>query len=162
VFVTAYDSYAVEAFEVHALDYLLKPFTDDRFREAVQRAKEHIRQRDYREKGKRILSLLETLQAKVEPSGTPLKDSSMGQRFLSRFLIRSTGRVDVVKVDDIDWIEAEGNYVKLHGQGRPHLLREKIGEIEKQLDPHAFIRIHRSAIVRITRIKLLRPLENGE
>jgi two-component system LytT family response regulator len=162
VFVTAYDNFAVKAFEVHALDYLLKPFTDDRFRGALQRVKEHVRERDDREAGKRILAFLETYQGDTESPASGKKDTSTGQRFLSRFLVRSTGRVDVVKVDDVDWIEAEGNYVKLSGKGKPHLLREKIGEIEKQLDPNIFVRIHRSTIVRINGIRLLRPLENGE
>jgi two-component system LytT family response regulator len=162
VFVTAYDNFAVKAFEVHALDYLLKPFTDDRFRGALQRVKEHVRERDDREAGKRILAFLETYQGDTESPASGKKDTSTGQRFLSRFLVRSTGRVDVVKVDDVDWIEAEGNYVKRSGKGKPHLLREKIGEIEKQLDPNIFVRIHRSTIVRINGIRLLRPLENGE
>jgi two-component system LytT family response regulator len=162
VFVTAYDNYAIRAFEVHALDYLLKPFTDDRFREALQRAKEHIREKAGRDTDERIFALLESLRADNAPSGSGLGGASDGRQFLSRFLVRSTGRVEVVGVEDVDWIEAEGNYVKLNGKGKPHLLREKIGEIEKQLDPDIFLRIHRSTIVRISRIRLLKPLENGE
>ena len=148
IFVTAYDQYAVRAFEVHALDYLLKPFDRERFEASWQRAKAQI----LREKGtdvdQRIIALLEVLRA--------------GSKYLERLVIKSGGRVFFLDTEDIDWIEAEGNYVSVHTGKKAHLLRETISSLEAQLDPKKFLRIHRSSIVRIDRIKELQPWFHGE
>ena len=148
IFVTAYDQYAVRAFEVHALDYLLKPFDRERFEASWQRAKEHILKEKNGRLDQRILSLLEELKA--------------GSKFLERLVIKTNGRVFFLDAGDIDWIEAEGNYVSVHSGTKSHLLRETISSLESQLDPKKFRRIHRSAIVQLDKIKELQPWFHGE
>jgi two-component system LytT family response regulator len=148
VFVTAYDQYALHAFEVHALDYLLKPFAQKRFNEALQRAKIQIRKPPDGSLNQQLLSLLGGL--------------SGAQRYLERLVIRSTGRVFFLKVDDVDWIEAAGNYLNIHLGNEAHLLRETMNSLESQLDPRKFVRIHRSTLVNIERIKELSPLFHGD
>lgn len=148
IFVTAYDHYAVRAFEVHALDYLLKPFDRERFDAAWQRAKEHILKEKNGRMDERILTLLEELKA--------------GSKYLERLVIKSGGRVFFLEAGEIDWIEAEGNYVSVHSGKKSHLLRETISSLEAQLDPKKFRRIHRSAIVQIDKIKELQLWLHGE
>lgn len=148
IFVTAYDQYAVRAFEVHALDYLLKPFDRERFESAWRRASSHILATRNGEMDQRILAILEELKA--------------GSKYLERLVIKSGGRVFFLDTDDIDWIEAEGNYVSVHTGKKSHLLRETISSLESQLDPKKFLRIHRSSIVKIDRIKELQPWFHGE
>jgi two-component system LytT family response regulator len=148
IFVTAYDQYAVRAFEVHALDYLLKPFDRERFESAWRRASEHILATRNGAMDQRILAILEELKA--------------GSKYLERLVIKSGGRVFFLDTDDIDWIEAEGNYVSVHTGKKSHLLRETISSLEAQLDPKKFLRIHRSSIVKIDRIKELQPWFHGE
>ncbi|HEY6122189.1 MAG TPA: LytTR family DNA-binding domain-containing protein [Pyrinomonadaceae bacterium] len=148
VFVTAYDQYAVRAFEVHALDYILKPFDRERFEASWQRAKAQVLREHNGGVEQRILSLLEDLKA--------------GTKYLERLVIKSSGRIYFLETNDIDWIQAEGNYVSVHAGKKAHLLRETITSLESQLDPKKFLRIHRSAIVRIDRIKELQPWFHGE
>lgn len=148
IFVTAYDQYAVRAFEVHALDYLLKPFDRERFQAAWQRAKSQIMREKNGALDQRIIALLEELKA--------------GPKYLERLVIKSGGRVFFLDTDDIDWIEAEGNYVSVHTGKKSHLLRETISSLEAQLDPKKFIRIHRSSIVKMDRIQELQPWFHGE
>jgi two-component system LytT family response regulator len=149
IFVTAYDQYALQAFEVHALDYLLKPFNSRRFKKAVQRARnELLKDGNGHGVSERLLSLLENLKQDRRPQ--------------ERLILKTSGRVTFLKVDEIDWIEAEGNYVRLHVGATSHLLRETMKGIEAKLDPDRFIRIHRSTIVNTDRIKELQPLFHGE
>src|SRR4030095_3002509 len=148
VFVTAYDQYAVKAFEVHALDYILKPFDRDRFDVSWQRAKAQVLRERNGGVEQKILSLLEDLKA--------------GTKYLERLVIKSSGRIYFLETNEIDWIQAEGNYVSVHTGKKSHLLRETISSLESQLDPKKFLRIHRSAIVRIDRIKELQPWFHGE
>jgi two-component system LytT family response regulator len=148
VFVTAYDQYAVRAFEVHALDYILKPFDRERFEASWQRAKSQLQRERNGGVEQKILSLLEDLKA--------------GTKFLERLVIKSSGRIYFLETNEIDWIQAEGNYVSVHTGKKSHLLRETISSLENQLDPKKFLRIHRSAIVRIDRIKELQPWFHGE
>jgi two-component system, LytTR family, response regulator len=152
IFITAYDHYAVRAFEVHALDYLLKPFDRERFAAALARAKSHFlreqRPPDADGLDARILALLE--QMREMP------------RYHERLVVKSSGRVFFLNTSEIDWIEAEGNYVNIHTGKKSHLLRETISGLENQLDPREFVRIHRSAIVNISRIKELQPWSHGE
>ena len=150
IFITAYDHYAVHAFEVHALDYLLKPFDRDRFKAAVERAKAQIlRQRNGgRELDLRVLALLRQLEAEA--------------KYLERLVVKTGGRVFFLPVDEIDWIEAEGNYVNVHTAKKSYLLRETISSLEAQLDPRKFVRIHRSTVVRIDRIQELQSWSHGE
>jgi two-component system LytT family response regulator len=148
IFVTAYDQYALRAFDVHALDYLLKPFDRERFQKALQRGRQQIQQATNGDLNQRLLALLEDLRTE--------------RKWLERLVIKSGGRVFFLKVNEIDWIEAAGNYVRLHVERESHLLRETIKNLENQLDPNKFLRISRSTIVRIDRIKELQPWFHGE
>lgn len=148
VFTTAYDKYAIQAFEFHALDYLLKPFSRERFRRSVRHAREQLE--NSRQSGnidERLVSLLENLKAK---------------KYLERIVVKSSGRVFFIKTEEIDWIEAAGNYLKLHVGRDAHLIRETMQSIEAKLDPEKFFRIHRSTLVQIDRIKELHPLFGGD
>jgi two-component system LytT family response regulator len=134
VFVTAYDAFAIKAFEVQALDYLLKPFDDDRFAKTLQRAKEQ--------------------------AATPPRPPAGGYR--QRFLVRVRDRIVVVNAPDIDWIEAADYYVAIHVAGQSYLLREPLADLEKNLDPGIFFRAHRSAIVNLQRVREIHPLFRGD
>ena len=159
IFTTAYDQYALKAFEVHALDYLLKPFDDDRFAESLSRAKSLIVGNKMEDMSRQLLDLLERFELKERLAHQPLPRAD---RYLSRFMIKSAGRLVVLDAALVDWIEAEGNYVSIHAEGKRHLLREKMSTLETQLDPSRFARIHRSTIIRTDRIKSLKPLFNGD
>ncbi len=148
VFVTAYDEYAVKAFEVRALDYLLKPFDQARFRKTIERVREHL-------EGKERPSLRDELR-------TLLEDMKTQRSAGDRFAVRTGGRVRFVRAVEIDWIEAADNYVCLHAGEQTHLLRETMNAIETKLDPSRFLRIHRSAIVNVDRVKELQPLFRGD
>ena len=141
VFVTAYDQYALNAFEVHALDYLVKPFDPPRFRSALARAREQIAGRATHEVSQRMLGLLEELESR--------------RRCITRFVVSSEGRIFFVKTRDVDSIEASGNYMKLYSGRDTHLIRETMADLEEKLDPTQFVRIHRSWIVNIDRIREL-------
>ncbi len=148
VFVTAFDNFALQAFEYHALDYLLKPFNRDRFRRSLSYAREQIERQHTGGVDIRLLSLLEDIKG--------------GHKYLERLVIKSVGRVYFLKADEIDWIEACGNYVNLHVGNETHLLRETMNRLEEKLDPDKFMRIHRSSLVNLDRIKELTPLFNGD
>ena len=148
VFVTAYDQYALQAFDVHALDYLLKPFNRERFHRAVARAKEQIEGQHRGELDERLVSLITSI--------TPEK------KYLERLVVKSVGRVFFLKTQEIDWIEASGNYLKLHVGRESHMIRETMNAVEAKLDPAQFMRIHRSTIVNIDRIKELHPMFSGD
>jgi two-component system LytT family response regulator len=155
IFVTAFDQYALKAFEVHALDYLLKPFDDARFTSALALAKVQIEKREIDKLSKRLLALLEDRESQ--------RGLSKSQKtYLTRLMIKLANRVILLKVDEVDWIEADGNYAKLHVGRKAHLLREKMQDLEAQLDPKQFVRIHRSIIVNLERIKELHPHFNGD
>ena len=149
IFVTAFDQYALRAFEVHAIDYLLKPFDRDRLRQALERARREQERQELGEVQKQLRALLADLD-KQKP------------QFAERLVVKSAGRVVFVKVDDIDWVDAAGNYVKLHSHGEGHLLRETMSHLEERLDPKRFLRIHRSTIVNIERIKELQQQFHGD
>jgi len=148
VFVTAYDQHAVEAFRVHALDYLLKPFDRERFLEALGRAREQMAQQRHGDTGRRLLNML---------GSTPGKDVPAG-----RLMLKTGGKILFLRAEEIDWVEAQGDYVCLHAGQRKHLMREKISDLEQQLPYSSFVRIHRSTIVNIDRIKEMQPLFYGE
>jgi two-component system LytT family response regulator len=155
VFVTAFDQYALKAFEVHALDYLLKPFDDRRFEKALRQAKKQVEQREINSLSQKLFALMEDRQG--EQANNPKASG-----FLTRLMIKSTGRVFFLKVDEIDWIGADDYYVKLHVGRKSHLLRETMNELESKLDPEKFLRIHRSAIVNLDRVKEMHPHFNGD
>ncbi len=148
IFVTAYDQYALQAFDVHAIDYLLKPFNRERIKRAVAHAREHI-------ESKRIGNLDERLNSLIA-------DLRGGKKYLERMVVKAVGRVFFLKIDEIDWIEAAGNYVKLHVGRDGHMVRETMNGIEAKLDPSKFLRIHRSTVVNIDRIKELHPMFSGD
>jgi two-component system, LytTR family, response regulator len=148
IFVTAYDQYALRAFDFCALDYLLKPFDRQRFERALQRAKARIRSTKGGEINHRTLELLEEIRARSS--------------YTDRIVIKSGGRVFFLKTEEIDWVEAEGKYVRLHVGKESYLLRETIGGLEAQLDPKKFLRIHRCRIVNIDRIEQLEPWFHNE
>lgn len=148
IFVTAFDRYALRAFDVHALDYLLKPFDRDRFRDALARARERVETKSNGDLERRLLALVNDLKP--------------GPQRLERFVIKAGGRVFFLRADDIEWIEAAGNYVKLHVGAETHVFRETMNALESRLDPGKFFRIHRSHIVNIERVRELQPWFNGE
>ena len=148
IFVTAYDQYALRAFEVHALDYLLKPFDRERFDKALQRAKHQIERERAGAVNRELVALLADLKSRPKP--------------IERLVIKAGGRVFFLRVDEIDWIEAAANYVKLHVGEEAHLLRETINGLAAKLDPDKFLRIHRSIIVNLERVKELQPWFHGD
>jgi two-component system LytT family response regulator len=153
VFVTAYDAHAVRAFEVHALDYLLKPIDDDRFARALERVRARLADRRHQEIGRRLASLIGDEGAAGHSNAPALE---------TRIAVRDRDRTVLVDVDDLDWLGADGDYVRLYVGGRGLMLRETLGGMESRLDPRRFVRIHRSTIVNTTRVKELRALPNGE
>jgi two-component system LytT family response regulator len=144
VFVTAYDDYALRAFEVHALDYLLKPFSAERFRAALGHAREHVVQRRAGQSGP-----------------VSARDPAPAAR-RNRVMIKANGRIHFVRMTEIDWCEAAGNYVRVHVALQEYLVRDTMSHLESQLDPHQFMRIHRSTIVNVDRIQEMQSSFNGE
>lgn len=162
VFVTGYDRYAVRAFEAHAIDYLLKPYTPERFRRSCEHAKDQMRQRRLsadREYHQRLVELLEDFAGR---SGGPAVRRTAGAEPPPFLVKRARGHVVVVPGSTVLWIEARGDYVRLHAAGAAHLMRQTLGEVERQLDPAVFMRIHRSTIVRIAAIAQIRAGEDGK
>ena len=147
IFVTAYDQFALRAFEAHALDYLLKPYDDERFEAALERARERIRQHKGDDLDRRLRLLLEEVRGH--------------QGYLQRLVVPVGHRSIFIKTDEIDWIEADRNYIRLHVGSQAHLLRENLSRIESALDPTKFCRIHRSTIVKIDRIRSVESLFRG-
>jgi two-component system LytT family response regulator len=148
VFTTAYDQFALRAFDAHAIDYILKPYDADRFRKALDRARTQLSGRRKVQLDDRLDSLMDELRTR--------------HQYLERIVVRSGGRILILRVSEIDWIEAASNYVRLHAGGREYLLRETMTALEGKLDPTDFVRIHRSTIVRVDRIRELEPLFQGD
>jgi two-component system LytT family response regulator len=166
IFVTAYEQYALKAFEVFALDYLLKPFDTDRFRAAFRRARELVERESSAERSERLVRLLERLSAdqrQLEELAATARTGGLRRgAYLDRLMVKSGGRVFFIKVDEIDWIEAAGNYVRLHVGKDALLVRESMAAMEEKLDPAQFARMHRSTIVNLDRIKEMQPWFTGE
>jgi two-component system, LytTR family, response regulator len=148
VFVTAHDQYAIQAFEVNAIDYLLKPVTAERFRKTLERVKSRLAAKPGDDAGRQILSLLETIASP--------------RRYWKRLAVRRQGKTVFVEIADVDWMEADENYVQVHTGASAHLLHVTMTALEKALDPEMFLRIHRSVIVNVTRIRELQPAMHGE
>ena len=159
IFVTAYDQYALRAFEVQALDYLLKPFDAERFAQAFRRARSQLRAGDA-PPPERLLGLLDALSEKQKQLDQLLSRGS--ERYLERLMVKSAGKIFFVRTAEVHWLEAEGNYIRLHLGGRSHLIRETMNNLETRLDPERFARIHRSTIVNLDQIKELRPWFGGD
>ncbi|MFB3786024.1 MAG: LytR/AlgR family response regulator transcription factor [bacterium] len=148
VFVTAYDQYAVKAFEAHALDYLLKPFSRERFRQSLAWAKEVIAKGQSQILNQRVLEFL--------------RDYQPAPRYLERIIVKSAGRIQLLKTDESDWFQAAGNYVEIHVRTQIHLIRETMNHLETRLDPARFQRIHRCTIVNLDRIQEIHTYFNNE
>jgi two-component system LytT family response regulator len=165
IFVTAYDEYAVRAFEVQALDYLLKPVTAERFHAAFQRARTHLDRTIASQRGERLTALLTELVSNDGDLATAPGHLSLPappQRHAERLTVKTDGRVYFVKSDAVDWVAAEGNYVRVHAGNTSHLIRETISAVEAQLDPAQFCRIHRSTIVNLDRIREMQAWFAGD
>jgi two-component system LytT family response regulator len=139
VFTTAYDQYAVRAFEVHALDYLLKPFDEERFAEMIRRVEERLSEGEERLHARQVVTMLETLGAT--------------RSYPERLTVRGRGKILLVPVREIDWIEAEDNYVKIHCGSKAHLERETLSSLAERLDPKQFARVHRSVLVNVEQVQ---------
>jgi two-component system, LytTR family, response regulator len=148
VFTTAYEQYAIRAFELHALDYLLKPFDQARFKDAIKYVKERFRSERQNDGRMQISALLENMKSKPQ--------------YLERLVIKAGGRITFLRTDEIDWIEADDKYVHLHTSKARPMVRQTLAAMEEQLDPAKFRRVHRSAIVNVERIAELQPLFSGE
>jgi two-component system LytT family response regulator len=165
IFVTAYDTHALRAFDAHALDYLLKPIDDDRFASAVERARRRVAERDESAVARRLVALMQEVgsAADVSHAGqTARVDSPTTPPPPGRIVVRDRDRVLLIDVSDIDWIGADGDYVRVHAAGKSHLLRDTMAAMEGRLDSSTFVRIHRSAIVNVDRIRELRPYSSRE
>lgn len=171
VFVTAYDEYALPAFEVRAVDYLVKPFTDRRFREATARAKERLRSQDLRELRDQIAELVATRRSATESgdpawqlTGTrgPARGEPGGGSDLPEIVLRDGSRTHLLRYGDIEWIEGAGTYVRIHEGERDRLVRTTLSRLAEELEPHGFFRIHRSSIVNLARVVELRHLSHGD
>jgi len=149
VFVTAYDQHAIRAFERNALDYLLKPFSDERFEATMARVKSRLDERSLLEFGQRVMKMVSAAPAAAE-------------RRLDRLVVKSGGTTRFIRVVDIDWIEAAGVYVTLHVAGKELLYRAALNDLAEKLDPRRFVRVHRSALVNIESILQLEPISHGE
>jgi two-component system LytT family response regulator len=170
VFVTAYDEYALRAFEVHALDYLLKPFSDERFLQAHRAAKRRVRLLQACALSGHVASLLGRATSTAGADLGPVTRQPRVARhtptdphpvYVDRIMVRVSRTVTVIRVEDIDWIEADDYYARVHTGGRSYLVRETMDELESKLDPAQFVRVHRSAIVRIDRVQTLQPYFKG-
>jgi two-component system, LytTR family, response regulator len=187
VFVTAYDAHAIRAFEVNALDYVLKPFSDERLLAAVDRARTALSERRHGELGRRLAAFVRDWQSDPgatpgladvsaadtpsEPGGRPMledarppADAGAGtsRSYIMRFAVRANGRVRFVQALDVDWIEADGNYMTLHVGEATHRVRASIAALAEGLDPKQFVRIHRSIIVNVERIREVQPWFGGD
>jgi two-component system LytT family response regulator len=158
IFVTAYDDYALRAFEVHALDYIMKPFDDDRFEEALVHARARLRLESEDSMRHRITAVAQALQGLGEASSPP---STPGTRWVERLVVRTQDRAWFVRVADIDWIEAADYNVRIHTPERTYTTRETLSGIAEQLDPRVFVRVHRSTIVNIDRVREVQPYFHG-
>ena len=151
IFVTAYDQYALRAFDSEAVDYLLKPYSDERFHQALARARRHVR-------SGRIGSVSEQLRRLLNRTAAP----EPAGEYRSRLLIKHDGRITILPLAEVDWLEADGDMVKVHTGNRTLLVRETMKELESQIDPGRFVRIHRSTIISVDRIKELQPYFKGD
>ena len=160
VFVTAYDQYAIQAFEAHAIDYLLKPFRDARFAAALARAKGEIRKARYLGMGKKLEELLDSLQAAARPQ-TALPPAAPVEP-ADRVVLKTGSDIHFLKPADIIWVESQADFVKVHTTGAAQLVRETLQSLEQRLDPAKFLRIHRSSLVNLDHVKKVTPALYGD
>jgi two-component system, LytTR family, response regulator len=156
IFVTAHDKHALEAFEVHALDYLVKPIDDERFADALRRASETVRHERDGDLGRRVRAAIGELSAEAAAAPAPSKAMA------DRYAVRDRGKVVFVRHADIDWVGAEGDYVRLHSGPKSWLSRDTLSAVERRLGSRRFMRIHRSTVVNLDRIVEIRSLDGGD
>ena len=161
VFVTAYDEHALRAFEVHALDYILKPFGRPRFQAALQRAIRRLEAEDAWSLRRTLAGLVNDRLAPASNAVLAGSEAAATARPVTRLAVRSNERIVIVNVQDVDWVEADRDYVRLHVRGKVHLLADRMHAIEARLDAQQFLRIHRSTIVNLLRVRELRRAEDG-
>lgn len=167
IFVTAFDNHALKAFEAHAFDYLLKPIDDDRFATTIDRVRRRVVEREESEVARRLAALMHDLRPALEgvDQNPPRRPEAIGAAAggpTNRIVVRDRDRVLLIDVGDIDWIGADGDYVRIHASGKSHLIRDTMTAMEQRLDSAAFVRIHRSTIVNASRIRELRPYSARE
>ena len=160
VFVTAHDDHAVRAFELAAVDYLVKPFDDERFAQAFARVRERLRLRDVESATRRLLDALGTTAPVAMPAAVP--GSGSPPSYAQRIPVEVRGQTRFVPVEAIDYVTASGPYAELHVGDAAHLIRERMSALEQRLDPTRFVRIHRSAIVQLDRVESLQQRPGGE
>lgn len=164
IFVTAYDNFALKAFEFHAVDYLLKPINEQKFTEAVNLAILRCNQKQFGSYTTDMLSMVNDYHNLKEPGDSVLRENIIDNKkeYLSRFMIKKRENIFIVSVHDIDWLEAEGDYVYIHTGKTKYLLRETLTSLETKLDPKNFIRVHRSTILNIEKVKQLKVNPHGD
>jgi len=162
IFVTAYDTYAIKAFECHALDYLLKPIGEDRFKNALQAAFSEISHRNLELYASKLKSVVDDYLEVTEESSDMAQGTERARHYLDRLMIKSKDQVSVIPIQEIEWIESAGDYVYVHSSSQKHIFRETLIALEQRLDPQKFIRIHRSTIVNVEKIKMLRLNEHSD
>jgi two-component system, LytTR family, response regulator len=164
IFVTAYDAYAVKAFEYHALDYLLKPINDKRFKDMLKSVISEVSHRNLEKYSNTLRLLVNEYFEKLENNDgeSPIGKQKSKNTFLTRLMIKAKDHISIISSDEIDWIESAGDYVYVHSNSRKHIVRETLTSLEEKMDPRRFARIHRSAIVNIEKIKSLHLNESGD
>jgi two-component system LytT family response regulator len=162
IFVTAFDQFALKAFDLAAVDYLVKPFDDERFAQALRRARHTVELEEVKEMTQRLLALVRAPEEAGAPAGAPASAPAPAPDYLDRIPVEQRGQVRVVPVDRIDYITASGPYAELHAGEKTFAVRERMQTLEERLDPALFFRIHRSAIVRLDRIDTLLRSSGGD
>ena len=162
IFVTAFDQYAVEAFDVHAVDYLLKPIDEERLAESIVRAHDHHAREGAVNDKQRLLELIISITGKSEAAVSQLMDDSENGAYPSKLAIKDGTTTTLVETDQIEWVDAAGDYMCLHAGGETHVMRSTMKQLEGQLDPTRFQRIHRSTIVNLERVVKVCSHMNGE
>jgi len=162
IFVTAFDKYAIKAFECHVVDYLLKPIREDRFRTALQAALAEISHRNLEHYAQKLKSVVHDYLDLSPDHDEPDRTTAGRIKYLDRLMIKSKDHVSVIPVGEIEWIESAGDYVYVHSSSQKHILRETLSALDQRLDPQKFIRIHRSTIVNVEKVKSLRLNEHSD
>ncbi len=165
IFVTAYDKYAIDAFEANALDYLVKPVDEERLKDAIHRAREALKSRAAASRESRLVELLASLSDDERDKIKDLIEDpgwTEKERYAERISFKDGSKVVVLNADDIEWIDAAGDYMCIHAGGKTHIIRETMKTLQQRLDPARFQRVHRSAIVNVAKVKELHPHSNGE
>jgi two-component system LytT family response regulator len=162
IFVTAFDKYAIKAFEYHAVDYLLKPIREDRFKNAIRSALSEISHRNLELYANKLKSAVNDYLEMTEEKTEGYQAPAAQKKYLDRLMIKFKDHVSVIPIHEIEWIESAGDYVYVHSSSQKHILRETLTALEQRLDPQKFIRIHRSTIVNVEKIKTLRLNEHSD